>query len=121
MVVDGAYFMGGWVGGVCTPSRTMMMSGRTLWHVPDESGRGNNPHHADPVRVPPDLANHTVPAVFNRAGYATMRTCKPGNSYQAANRLFQVRQKSPTGSWSFRRLRHCQFGQGSPCELAICR
>lgn len=91
MVIDGAYYMGGWVGGVCTPSRTMMMSGRTLWHAPEESGRGQNPHHDNPRLVPPDLADHTMPAVFNRAGYATMRTCKPGNSYQAANRLFQVR------------------------------
>ena len=91
MVIDGAYYMGGWVGGVCTPSRTMMMTGRTLWHAPDASGRGHNPHDADPRLVPPDLAQQSLPAVFNRAGYATMRTCKPGNSYQAANRLFQVR------------------------------
>jgi arylsulfatase A-like enzyme len=40
--------------------------------------------------VPPDLANFTLPAVFNRAGYKTMRTCKRGNSYAAANRLFTV-------------------------------
>jgi choline-sulfatase len=91
MIIDGAYYMGGWVGGVCTPSRTMMMSGRTLWHAPDASGRGYNPHNNNPRLVPPDLPDHTLPAVFNRAGYATMRTCKPGNSYQAANRLFQVR------------------------------
>ena len=32
-----------------------------------------------------------MPAVFNRAGYATMRTCKKGNSYEGANRLFAVR------------------------------
>ena len=91
MVFDGAYYMGGWVGGVCTPSRTMIMSGRTLWHIPDESGRGFNPHTANPRLVPPHLPEFTIPAVFNRAGYSTMRTCKPGNSYQAANRLFQVR------------------------------
>ena len=24
MIIDGAYYMGGWVGGVCTPSRTMV-------------------------------------------------------------------------------------------------
>ena len=29
--------------------------------------------------------------MFNRAGYATMRTCKTGNSYEGANRLFTVR------------------------------
>ena len=41
--------------------------------------------------VPPDLAQYTLPAVFNRAGYDTMRTCKNGNSYEAANKLFTVR------------------------------
>ena len=32
-----------------------------------------------------------MPAVFNRAGYDTMRTCKKGNSYEGANKLFTVR------------------------------
>ena len=43
MVFDGAHHMGSWVGGVCTASRHMIMSGRTLWHVPDKSGRIMNP------------------------------------------------------------------------------
>ena len=30
MVVDGAYHMGSWSGAVCTPSRHMIMSGRTV-------------------------------------------------------------------------------------------
>ena len=30
MVFDAAYHMGAWVGGVCTPSRHMIMSGRTV-------------------------------------------------------------------------------------------
>lgn len=95
MVFDEAYHMGAWSGAVCTPSRHMVMSGRTVWHIP---GRGNkknpksfkNPNQANPRLVPPDLANFTMPAVFNRAGYDTMRTCKRGNSYDAANQLFQV-------------------------------
>uniref|UniRef100_UPI00389A335A sulfatase-like hydrolase/transferase n=1 Tax=Candidatus Seribacter sulfatis TaxID=3381756 RepID=UPI00389A335A len=91
MVLDGAYHMGAWVGGVCTPSRHMVMSGRTVWHVPDKPGRIMNPHVTDPKRVPPDLAEYSLPAVFNRAGYDTMRTCKNGNSYEAANKLFTVR------------------------------
>ena len=33
MVFDGAHHMGSWVGGVCTASRHMIMSGRTLWHL----------------------------------------------------------------------------------------
>ena len=86
MVFDGAYHMGAFVGAVCTPSRHMMMSGRTLWHLPIA------PAALQKGLCPPDLEQNTVPAVFNRAGYATMRTCKIGNSYEAANRLFTVRR-----------------------------
>ncbi|TWU39613.1 sulfatase-like hydrolase/transferase [Novipirellula artificiosorum] len=88
MVFDGAYQMGAWCGGVCTPSRHMIMSGRTLWHIPDKTKPGRNPLSADPKFVPTELASHTMAAVFNEAGYDTMRTCKRGNSYAAANRQF---------------------------------
>ena len=91
MVFDGAHHMGAWVGGVCTPSRHMVMSGRTVWHIPDKSGRTMNPHVSNPRLVPSNLPMHTMPAVFNRAGYDTMRTCKRGNSYEKANALFTVR------------------------------
>jgi arylsulfatase A-like enzyme len=37
------------------------------------------------------LAQYSLPAVFNAAGYDTMRTCKNGNSFEAANKLFTVR------------------------------
>jgi arylsulfatase A-like enzyme len=83
MVLDGAYHMGSFSGAVCTPSRHMIMSGRTVWHLP--IGPGAKEH------CPPHLEQQTIPAVFNRAGYATMRTCKRGNSYDAANKLFTVR------------------------------
>ena len=83
MVLDGAYQMGSFTGAVCTPSRHMIMSGRTVWHLP--IGPGAKAH------CPPDIVQQTIPAVFNRAGYATMRTCKQGNSYEGANRLFTVR------------------------------
>ena len=66
----------------------MVMSGRTVWHIP---GRAGNPHTTNVVLVPADLAENTMAAVFNRAGYKTMRTCKHGNSYEAANALFTVR------------------------------
>ena len=82
--------MGAWVGGVCTPSRHMIMSGRTVWHVPDKPGRKINPHVTNTTLVPPNLARNTMAAVFNRAGYDTMRTCKRGNSYAAANGEFTV-------------------------------
>jgi len=85
MVFDGAYHMGAFVGGVCTPSRHMIMSGRTLWHLPIA------PLAMEKGLCPTGLEQQTIPAVFNRAGYATMRTCKRGNSYEAANELFTVR------------------------------
>ena len=44
--------------------------------------------------VPADLPENTMAAVFNRAGYDTMRTCKKGNSYEAANEKFTVRHDS---------------------------
>ncbi|MEM9828080.1 MAG: sulfatase-like hydrolase/transferase [Planctomycetota bacterium] len=88
---DNAYHMGAWVGAVCTSSRHMVMSGRTLWHIPDRGGKTkNNPNAANPDLVPPGLEGNTLAAVFNRAGYDTMRTCKKGNSYDAANRQFTV-------------------------------
>ena len=87
MTIDGAYHMGSWSGAVCTPSRHMIMSGRTVWHLPKNGIKAMDPN---PL-CPEDLADHTLAAVFNRAGYDTMRTCKQGNSYEAANARFTVR------------------------------
>ncbi|MES2596363.1 MAG: sulfatase-like hydrolase/transferase [Verrucomicrobiota bacterium] len=84
MVFDGAYHMGSSLGAVCTPSRHMIMCGRTVWHLPVSPWAAKT--------SPPNLEQNTIPAVFNRAGYATMRTCKMGNSYEAANKLFTVRR-----------------------------
>jgi len=90
MTLDSAYHMGSWSGAVCLPSRTMIMTGRTVWHIPT---RGNgNPNATNPDLVPPDIAQHSMPAVFNAAGYDTFRTCKNGNSYENANRLFTTRR-----------------------------
>jgi arylsulfatase A-like enzyme len=81
MVFDSAVHMGAFVGAVCTPSRHMIMSGRTLWRLPIGPGA---------EACPPNLEQNTIGAVFNRAGYATMRTCKKGNSYPGANKQFSV-------------------------------
>lgn len=101
MVFDGAHHMGSWSGAVCTPSRHMIMTGRSVWHIPRRRGRRRrkkgkkvkrkpvaNPH------VPADLPDNTLAAVFNRAGYETFRTCKRGNSYAAANAKFQIRHEA---------------------------
>ncbi len=82
MTLDSAYQMGSFSGAVCTPSRHMIMSGRTVWHLP------NAPKAKE--HCPPEVIDHVMAEVFNRAGYDTMRTCKRGNSYGAANLKFQV-------------------------------
>ena len=89
MVIDGAYHMGSWSGAVCTPSRHMIMSGRTVWHLP-RRGKRNQENRDKKVLAPTHLAENTLAAVFNRAGYDTMRTCKNGNSYAAANAQFTL-------------------------------
>jgi arylsulfatase A-like enzyme len=84
MVFDGAHHMGSFSGAVCNPSRHMIMSGRTVWHLPNVSKKVMKPI------CPADIVDQTMGAVFNRAGYDTMRTCKKGNSYAAANGQFTV-------------------------------
>lgn len=98
LVFDAAYHMGAWAGAVCTPSRHMIMTGRTVWHIPDRQRTGRraqaekrNPNEANKRFVPENLADFSMPAIFNRAGYDTFRTCKRGNSYEAANERFTVR------------------------------
>ena len=88
MVLDRAYHMGSMSGAVCSPSRTMIMSGRTLWHLPSRGKKHLNKEKGKVSGV--DILNNTIPAVFNRAGYETFRTCKNGNSYNLANALFQI-------------------------------
>lgn len=86
MVLDDAHHMGSWSGAVCLPSRTMIMTGRSVWKIPGARGPGL----AFPRKFRAEAAQQSLPAVFNRAGYDTFRTCKNGNSFREANDLFTV-------------------------------
>jgi arylsulfatase A-like enzyme len=67
-----AYCMGAQQGAVCVPSRAMVMSGRTLFHVAT------------------DLKGQTTwPETFAREGYATFMTGKWHNGVPSAVRSFQ--------------------------------
>ena len=92
MVFDRAYQMGSWSGAVCTPSRHMIMTGRSVWHLPSRRGRKGKKSAISTVAPPSNLPEFTMAAVFNKAGYETMRTCKRGNSYEAANAQFTIRK-----------------------------
>jgi arylsulfatase A-like enzyme len=93
-----AHHMGSWSGAVCLPSRTMIMTGRSVWRIP-QRGRAafDNTYDAEAV------ARHSMAAVFNAAGYDTFRTCKRGNTFREANAHFTVRfdhedHREPSGS-----------------------
>lgn len=86
IMLHDAHHMGAWSGAVCTPSRTMIMTGRTVWKIPGAKGPGLS----QPKSFRQEAAQQSMPAVFNRAGYDTFRTCKKGNSFNEANNLFTV-------------------------------
>lgn len=83
LIFDQARHMGSMNGAVCTPSRHMIMSGRTVWNLPPSA-------EFQKLTTPNPIDEQTIGAVFNRAGYKTMRTCKKGNSYPNANKQFAV-------------------------------
>ncbi|MFP6768130.1 MAG: sulfatase-like hydrolase/transferase [Planctomycetaceae bacterium] len=99
IVLDDAHHMGSWSGAVCTPSRTMIMTGRTVWRIPGARGPGISQSKMFRTQA----ARESLAAVFNRAGYDTFRTCKRGNSFKQANSEFTVsrvatkRQGTPEG------------------------
>ena len=89
MTLDQAYHMGSMSGAVCSPSRKMIMTGRTVWHLQGAGGKKNKKKE-EKTGVSNPIEN-CLPAIFNKAGYDTMRTCKNGNSHGAANAQFTVR------------------------------
>jgi arylsulfatase A-like enzyme len=92
MLIHDAHHMGSWSGAVCLPSRTMIMTGRTVWRIPDM--RGNPPRGSADKKAQrafaAEVAQTSMPALFNAAGYDTFRTCKRGNTFGPANQLFDV-------------------------------
>jgi arylsulfatase A-like enzyme len=89
MTFDQAYHMGSMSGAVCSPSRRMIMTGRTVWHLQGTGGRKNRKKEVKSGITNP--IENCLPAIFNAAGYDTMRTCKNGNSHNGANAQFTVR------------------------------
>lgn len=98
MTLDAAHHMGSWSGAVCLPSRIMIQTAHHLWRIQNTKNIKIDPEtyvHEPEKRLaelnPDDLAFNSIPAVFNRAGYSTFRTCKIGNTYEDANRLYTGR------------------------------
>src|SRR4051794_4385904 len=68
-----AHIMGGTGGAVCVSSRAGIMTGRTLWHVPDA----------------PKGEHAFWPATFAKEGYGTFQTGKWHNGPASLNLAFQ--------------------------------
>lgn len=78
-----ACIMGGTQGGVCVPSRAMLMTGRALFRVP----RGMVPNPYSPEL--PDSAWTTFPETLRKAGYTTFGTGKWHNRPPSYARSFE--------------------------------
>jgi choline-sulfatase len=91
MRLDDAHHMGSWSGAVCTPSRTMIMTGRSVWRIP--GARREDSREVRQARAT-EAARTSLPALFGAAGYDTFRTCKKSNTFRAANEYFQIRHES---------------------------
>ncbi len=74
-----AYCMGSMVGAVCLPSRTMLITGRSLWRIP------SNPRSK---QAPPGVP--LLPSLLADAGYDTFHCGKIGNSCTFGNAAFAV-------------------------------
>ena len=87
MLFHDAHHMGSWSGAVCLPSRTMIMTGRSVWNIPGALGKIPRKKRNE---LSEELARQSLPALFNAAGYDTFRTCKKGNTFKPANRHFDI-------------------------------
>lgn len=80
MTFTRCYTMGSMIGAVCTPSRTMMLTGRSWQRIPGASAAAANA--ADPATY--------LPRVMAAAGYQTWHMGKRGNGFPAGLREFET-------------------------------
>ena len=74
-----AYCMGSMIGAVCLPSRTMLITGRSLWRIP-----------ANPRATAPRRACRCCPSCLRKAGYVTFHCGKASNSCTFGNAAFDT-------------------------------
>ena len=80
MTFTRCYTMGSMVGAVCTPSRTMLLTGRSWQRIPKAPGA--RPDAGDPATF--------LPRVMAAAGYQTWHMGKSGNAFTAGIQAFET-------------------------------
>ncbi len=80
MTFTHCYTMGSMLGAVCTPSRTMLLTGRSWQRIPGAPGATSNA--ADPATF--------LPRVIAAAGYQTWHMGKYGNGFPAGLKSFET-------------------------------
>ena len=80
MTFNHCYTMGSMIGAVCTPSRTMMLTGRSWQRIPKAPGASSNAGNPQTF----------LPRVMEAAGYQTWHMGKAGNGFPAGLREFQT-------------------------------
>ncbi len=80
MAFTRGYMQGGFNGATCVPSRAMLLSGQSLFHVDEKL-----------------MKHETWPAAFGRAGYTTFATGKWHNGKESLVRSFQQARAIFTG------------------------
>ena len=83
MTFTHCYTMGSMIGAVCTPSRTMMLTGRSWQRIPKAPAAA--PNATDPATF--------LPRVIQAAGYQTWHIGKYGNGFPAGLAEFQTTTK----------------------------
>lgn len=76
------YTMGAMTGAVCTPSRTMMLTGLSWQHIPGANATSTLPTAKD--------TSTYLPRVMQAAGYQTFHAGKPGNAFLAGIQAFEI-------------------------------
>jgi arylsulfatase A-like enzyme len=80
MVFTRCYTMGSMIGAVCTPSRTMLLTGRSWQRIPKAPGA--RPNADDPATF--------LPRVLAAAGYQTFHAGKTGNAFSPGIQAFET-------------------------------
>jgi len=80
MVFTRCYTMGSMIGAVCTPSRTMLLTGRSWQRIPKAPGA--RPNADDPATF--------LPRVLAAAGYQTFHAGKTGNAFTPGIQAFET-------------------------------